>query len=311
VTRVLVVGLPRSGTTWIASMLAQAEDAVLVMEPDNQFTVPFALRAKRGLPGGFYTALAPADQAPAYEALWRQAFGERGTGYSRVERLRRAAAQRVFDRAGEEAARESFTRARGVSPWLRAAERLAVPERPAALAEATVAKSVYATQAVEWLAARLDVQVVVVLRDLRNLLSSWVALGWVEADELAASDPALLARRRGVPPVPAGGSRLARLTWLLALLARALDETARAHPEWHVARHEEVAARPAERFRELAGGLGLRWGAAADEALAASDRPGSGYAIEREASSLPEVWRTRLDDDQVEEITSVLAAFSH
>src|SRR5215207_2317142 len=117
-------------------MLARTEDAVLVLEPDNQFKVPFALRAKRGLPGGFYTALSPEDRAPAFEALWRAAFGECGAGHTRVERLRRRAAQRLFDRAGEAAVRSAFTGPGGVPTTLRAAELAAVPDRPLAPAEA-------------------------------------------------------------------------------------------------------------------------------------------------------------------------------
>src|SRR5215216_3657697 len=80
--KVLVIGLPRSGTTWIASTLAQTGNAALVSEPDNHYNVPFALRAKRRLPGGFHPALSPADEAPLFEALWREAFGENGTRYS-------------------------------------------------------------------------------------------------------------------------------------------------------------------------------------------------------------------------------------
>jgi hypothetical protein len=310
VSRVLVVGLPRSGTTWIATMLAQTEGAVLVLEPDNQFTAPYALRAKRGLPGGFYTALAPGEEAARYETLWLEAFGRRGSGWNRGERLRRALARRLFEAAGETAVRAAFSG--GVLPWrLRAAELLAVPERPVAAAEATVVKSVYAPLATEWIASRLDVQVVVVERDLRNLLSSWVALGWVEADEPAAADPGLqetLRVRHQLPPRPEGGA-LARLAWFLGLLELALEDAVRAHPQWHVVRHEDVAAHPAERFPELAGGLGLRWGEAAGAALAASDRPGSGYAIEREAASLPDVWRSRLTAGQAAEIAAVLSAF--
>jgi hypothetical protein len=312
VSRVLVVGLPRSGTTWVATMLARTEGAVLVLEPDNQFTAPYALRAKRGLPGGFYTAPARDARTSQYERLWLEAFGARGSGWSRTERLRRALAQRSFARAGEAAVRASFA-GRGV-PWLlRAAELLAVPERPvaAAAAEAIVVKSVYAPLAAEWIASRVDAQVVVVERDLRNVLSSWVALGWADADEPAAGDPALqeaLRARHDLPPRPEGGA-LARLAWFLALLELELEDTVRAHPEWHVVRHEDVASHPAARFPELAARLGLRWGHAAAAALAASDRPGSGYAIEREAASLPDVWRSRLTAAQAAEIAAVLAAF--
>jgi hypothetical protein len=181
--------------------------------------------------------------------------------------------------------------------------------------ENVIVKSVNAALSAEWLAARLDVQVVVVLRDLLNVLSSWVDLGWLgspDANELASSDPPLLeqlALGYGVPSLTAGGSALARLTWLLGLLKMSLERTARAHPEWHVARHEELCEQPPERFRGLAARVGLKWSPEADAAVAATDAPGSGYQIERVASSLPNVWRSRLAPQQVAEIASVLGAF--
>lgn len=314
-TRILVIGIPRSGTTWVATMLARAQSTALVHEPDDPYLFAFALRAKRPLAGGLYTALSPHQDAPLYERLWREAFGERGTSYTRAEELREAWARRLLSSAGERAVSRSFMRRAFVDPRLRLAEALAVARRPTAHAESVIVKSVHAALSAEWLAARLDVQVVVVLRDLLNVLSSWVALGWLwspDADELAASDPPQLEQLAlgcGLPSLPAGASALARLTWLLGLLKTSLERTARAHPEWHVARHEELCEQPPEGFRGLAARVGLKWSPEADAAVAATDVPGSGYAIERVASSLPNVWSSRLARQQVAEIAAVLGAF--
>jgi hypothetical protein len=303
--KVLVIGLPRSGTTWIASTLAQTGNAALVSEPDNHYNIPFALRAKRRLPGGFHPALSPADEAPLFEALWREAFGENGTRYSLFEQLRRTAAQRLFESAGAAEVSRCFLRPDTIANRLKAAELLAVPERPPGRADAIIVKSVYSVLAAEWIAARLDeVQVVVVLRDMLSLLSSWVALDWVPgADEHPGGSESLqeaLRLRHGVPP-PAG-SPLARVTWFLALLALSLEATVRRHPGWHVARYEDLCERPAERFRELAARVGL----APSTALAAGP---SGSPFESIASSPPEEWRSRLTGDQIAEITAVISAF--
>lgn len=73
--RILIVGIPRSGTTWVGHVLAQGDDATFLNEPDNHLTFPYALRAKRGLPGGFHPALPPEAEAAAYELLWQRALG--------------------------------------------------------------------------------------------------------------------------------------------------------------------------------------------------------------------------------------------
>jgi Sulfotransferase family len=316
VTRIIVVGIPRSGTTWVATMLAHAQRTTLVPEPDNHNKHPFALRAKRPLPGGFHTALDRHEEAPAYERLWREAFGEHGSSYTPSEVRREALARRLVRGAGDFAVRRSFMRPASVDPRLRLAEALAVPRRPPAQAEHQIVKSVYAALSLEWLAARLDAQFVIVLRDLVNVVSSWVELDWVGAppdeDELAVSDPPLLERlglESGLPAMPAQG--VARVTWLLGLLSLSLRRAADAHRDWHAVRHEELIEEPARRFRELAVRLGLEWSAEADAAVAATDAPGSRFAIKRSAATLPDVWRSRLSADQVAQIRKVIDALPH
>jgi hypothetical protein len=74
--RILVIGPPRSGTTWVEQVLGRATSARVVHEPDNETCNPFALRAKTPL--GRFPVLAPGDIAPpAYVDLWGRAFGAR------------------------------------------------------------------------------------------------------------------------------------------------------------------------------------------------------------------------------------------
>src|SRR3954447_17188165 len=70
--RVLLVGLPRSGTTWTTATLKRTEGVVDIQEPDNHAHTPCAMRAKRGL--GTFPYLEAGDEAPAYERLWQLAF---------------------------------------------------------------------------------------------------------------------------------------------------------------------------------------------------------------------------------------------
>src|SRR5581483_1257337 len=71
--RILVIGPPRSGTTWVEQVLGRAAGARVVHEPDNETCSPFALRAKATL--GRFPVLAAGDRAPlAYFELWSRAF---------------------------------------------------------------------------------------------------------------------------------------------------------------------------------------------------------------------------------------------
>lgn len=323
-TRVLVVGVPRSGTTWVATILGSTEFAGVLLEPDDHTLYAFAARAKRGLPGGWHTpVLSPDDEAPDYDVLWQEAFGCRGTRFTRVERLRRAAARRLLLSAGHEAILKGLSGVGGVTPTLRAAEGLAVPERPPYLPRDLIVKSVQSALSVEWIAQRTQARVVIVIRDVRNVVSSWVEVGWIGAadrtvqdlwdrPELTLSDAQVREALRvkfGVPPAPKSGSPLERLTWLLALLTLALQNAARANPDWEVVRHEEPCADPVASFRALANRLDLTWTERTSEALSDRNRPGQGFELNRVASELPTVWRSRLTTEQASKIDAVLEGF--
>jgi hypothetical protein len=313
-TRVLLVGLPRSGTTWVASMLASAEQAALVFEPDNHLRSPFALRAKVGLAGGYYPSLAPDDEAPVYAELWLNALGLRGFGYTPVERLRRAGAWRAFGRCRHHDVPRAFRTGGTISPRLHLARALAVPDRPSSVARDVVVKSVYAPRSVEWIASQTNVQIVVLFRNLLNVVSSWLELGWVgppDADELTVSDPLIQERdrvRSGVGPVGDDWPPYARLAWFLGLLTLDLQKAARRNPSWRVVRHEDLCADPVRHIRALAGDLGLNWTDTTDAQVAASDRPGRAFETSRVAAEAREAWRSRLTSAQALHIESVLVS---
>jgi hypothetical protein len=313
-TRVLVVGLPRSGTTWVGTMLGKTEEATLVLEPDNHLGSPFALRAKVGLLGGYYPALSGGDNAVDYARLWENAFGMHGVGYTRLEAHQRAAARRAFISSNRRNIRNAFRQPGSLTPRLRVARALAVPDRPMRQTRNVVAKSVYAARAIEWIAARVSAEVVVVYRSLLNLVSSWVEMGWTGPpgdDELAVSDPDLqeLERlRQGVEPLGADWSPHMRIAWFLGLLTLELEDVVQRNPSWHVVRHDDLCA-DLGGFRTLAGRLGLAWTNATHSQLLAADRPGHAFEVNRVAAETADAWRSRLTPRQAAEVEGVFAEF--
>src|SRR4051794_20055078 len=106
--RILVAGVPRSGTTWLARMLGSSDDTSVVIEPDNAMLYPYALR-KRFIPIGFDSALTPGHHAPALERLWKEAFGYAGCSDSRPEAIRRRIARGIHRRIPQPEIRLAFT----------------------------------------------------------------------------------------------------------------------------------------------------------------------------------------------------------
>jgi hypothetical protein len=311
--KILIVGIPRSGTTWVGRALGHASGAGLVSEPDNPIRHPFAIKAKRTL--GRFPVVSQGDPVPAdYRRLWDCAFG---ATYSRVfaaramRDVRMRAARRMVRMGGLEALRSPFPGPNPTLPLrLELAGRLgALPARHPSTRHAVV-KSVFAALALEWIYDLWRPQIVIVLRNPLNVIASWVELGYSHIG--LYRHPAVVERYLrpwGVEPPDSSSSGLASGAWQVAFLTRVLEDLAERHPDWRVVVHENLCKDPLGRFRKLFGSLGLEWGEGAAAFLRESNRPGEGYTPNRVASELPEGWRRRLRQDQLNEILPVLARF--
>jgi hypothetical protein len=176
----------------------------------------------------------------------------------------------------------------------------------------TVAKSVHACMAVEWLADTFALEVVVVRRHPAAVLASWLELDLPDARRGldARSDVrSRFLQRWGMEPPAEGG--VASAAWQLGLLSSALEEALARNTRWHVRSHEELCRDPQGEFRSLYAELGLEWGEAAEALLEEEDRPGSGFEGHRRASELPDSWRSRLSRAQSDELFAVLERFPY
>jgi hypothetical protein len=305
---VLVLGLPRSGTTWTAHILGQAPGVVTVMEPDNEKTCVTALRPKRGL--GRFPVLGPGDEAGAYRDLWAWALA--GGPSSLGRRL----GGRLFASV-EAAGREEVVQGRPPAR-ARLAGYLARPvsSSPArgrsrgAAAERAVVKSVHGVLATEWITESFPVDVVVVLRHPASVLASWLELDLPDRDRHLDTHPVV--RRRYLAPwgisVP-GSDPLERAVWQLGLLTAALEEAVANHPRWRVRTHEDLCVDPPAKFRALYEELGLLWTQDVAAAIEGGDQPGSGFDLQRQAQDAADGWRTRLEPSQRATVRRVLAPF--
>ncbi|MGH9037822.1 MAG: sulfotransferase [Acidimicrobiia bacterium] len=302
---ILLVGTPRSGSTWVGEVLSHTDDVCAVVEPDNETQHPFAVRAKAAL--GRWPVLDRGDAAAGdYGMLWDLAFA--GVTHRRTPSW--AAAKLLLKGASREELRNAFSPNGHFSSRLRMVSALArPPARPTERATVLV-KSVHAPLALEWIASRCRPRVLLVQRHPLNVIASWGQLGWgglrIDRHPLVQER---YVRPLGITPLDPGCSHLAAVTWQIALLTVALQSAAARHPEWHVVSHEDLCADPEDGFARLCTTLGLDWGDGGRRFLAASNRPGTGTTTFRVAADQPERWRHRLDDSQVREVRKVLDGF--
>jgi hypothetical protein len=314
---ILIIGVARSGTTWLGRVLGKTAGAHYFHEPDNHdllYGRPFVVRAKRSV--GPYPVLAPGDEAQEYERLWASLF-DGAVDQSRVvtrfvDRAKRSIAARLMRRVNRERLRLSFRDPAFSPPYLSKVAGLAAlpPTRPEC--RVLITKSVYLPFCIDWLAARWDVNVVVVSRHPLAVIASWIELGFSGDNPRLENDPRIQDRyleRWDVRPLRKHSSLLSSTAWVVGLLRAAHDEAAARHPEWLQVSHDELCGSPDVGFRHLADECGLLWNRDAERFLQETNRPGSGYDIHRPTKEQPARWRQRFDTKDVKEIARVLERF--
>ncbi|HMJ76300.1 MAG TPA: hypothetical protein VK507_10025, partial [Iamia sp.] len=306
--RVLLAGIARSGTTWIANALSHCAGATLVHEPDNDRHHVHAMAAKARL--GRYPVLRPGDRAPAYARLFEVAFTDPRP--DPVGDRRRALARRLV---GDDATAVGRVMADPDGPWpwrLRAAYLATTPPPAGDPAPgARIVKTVHAPLATDWLVDTLRPDAaLVVVRHPANVVGSWRDLGWdlrtfpwrSEAMWQAYGPP------DGNPGPGVPEDFATRGAWHFALVANALVLAAERHA-LPVVDHEDVLAAPAARLAELAASLGLTWTDEAEAWVRDRDQPGEGYEIHRVAADERGRWRSRLPADDLARVADVIGRF--
>jgi len=303
---VLVTGVARSGTTWVARALASTDGAGYLHEPDNDAFYPYALVAKRGL--GNYPCLRPGDDADGYARCWDAAFA----GPPRDAPPPELVALRA------ELPRAERRRALAPAPVPAAVQRLldlAPPARFVEVPQHRVVKTVHAALSLPWIVERWHPRVVLVRRHPLEVLASWQEMG---LDDFLADDDHLLpdavvgnlVERLGCPPrLPDSASEFCRAAWLIGVLVTALDDAVRSIPGACVVDHERLCRDPLGELRWLAWRCGLAWGPDADAFVHGSQHEGEGEDLARIAPMLPEQWPLRLDASELQDAQRVLAPF--
>jgi hypothetical protein len=314
-TRVLVVGLPRSGTTWVGRAIGHAPETRAVGEPDNEDNFAFAIKAKRLL--GRFPYLEPGASAPAaYEQLWEYAFA----GGSRPQGARGMTSKALHWAAKSHTSvhrSESWNVARRLA--LRASVGLATPGKPSR-SKHVVVKSVFVPLALGWVCERWKPRLVVVTRSALNTVGSWRTLGWPRpllghpllADRAGSEHKVferLLGGRR-IPSAPTPEDDLRRLTWELCALHLVILATQARCQDSLVVQHESLCLNPLEQFRALLAELGLEWGEEVGEYLRSSNQQGEGtYDTRRIAADEADRWARRLSESESDTIRGVVESF--
>ena len=298
-TAILLVGLPRSGSTWAAEVLSRTEGTSLVHEPDDAYRWPEALRAKLAL--GDYPTPPAASNSRAFRQLWLTAAQEP----ERFSRSRSDLATRAIGRLPNRVVHKLLGNGRRHGHRKVSAPDPVVPTqyRP------TLYKSVGLPLCTAVVAAWLGARVVVIRRDLGRVVASWARTPGFRPEPLH-SDPWVrreVIERHGLV-VPSLGTRVRQIAWTVGLLDLAL-RSAVVENNWECTTHEALLESPEREFDRVARRLGLASTESMWKFIEANRRLGTGYDLSRTDDQLRRCWQGQFSPEQRDEITAVLSAF--
>jgi len=265
------------------------------MEPDDAYRWPEALQAKRGL--GDYPTEPAARSSMPFRTLWQLVLEEprlfsaerRSAGIDALLRQPLAAIRAEVGDSGStdllQAPHES-------------SQRLAEP------AEGLVIKTVNVALCADVIAQWLGAGVIVVSRDPRKVISSWLLMEGFEPEALHLS-PWVRDRVLEGIRTPELKTRLEKIAWTVATLDLALKANARKR-DWIMVTHEELIADPHGKVRELVAACGLSFDQRVDAYIDSRRMPGSGFETMR-SQEQHSGWKGRLTKAEWAQVDSVLS----
>ncbi len=310
--QILIIGTPRSGTTWVFDVLASAAGVTAVLEPDNE-KVSFLGRAFKGhLPR--YPTLQPGDVDATYLALWHHALNSPLASWLGTNRLLRSMERFVFNgerlvERKEQVALSKF-KSNPLYVELQPEVEFSEPLPKSINHKQRIVKSVHAVFAAEWLAKHLRCQhILLVQRMPHGILSSMKKLAMADAVRVGSLAPHLSpeelsqCERATTSPeqyLTAATLQLAKMYAWMGLLARW-------HPDWLLVKHEELCQNPVEQYRALFDRVELPWSAKIEAGIRDRDRPGEGFATVRKASDQIGKWKKSLSMSEITMIDQIFA----
>jgi hypothetical protein len=275
---IFVVGLPRSGTTWVASVLNTAQSIKYFHEPFN-FHELFNRTKAAGALKYCMTYLTAETEDPEFKQQCRDAFAGRIPGESVRGML--AGLYRRYPR---------------------------LPGR-------TIIKDVCTCMALESIHRIVAPKIVIVIRHPCGVAASWHRLKYnVDRDLKAVLDQPLLLNSflgRFENTLARADGFWQKMGALWGATYYVLLQQCKIHPDWILLEHEALCRDAPMNFRRLFNALDLGWTSWTDRWLASStgtNIPGP-YSNRRVSEDEPDKWRRQLSHEQADQVLQFVRPF--
>ncbi|MEL7354085.1 MAG: sulfotransferase [Cyanobacteria bacterium J06560_5] len=279
---IFVLGLPRSGTTWLASVLGTASGIKQFHEPFNKDHVPEAAQH-------WNRYLRIEDVDPEFDSFCQRVFAGRMT--------------------------DSYTRCKLSWPYRAWGKKMSwLPGR-------VMVKDVHALVCLDRISTLVAPQVVIVNRHPCGLADSWVRTFPAARNSKSVKGlDRLLQQPQLIDDYlePFTGLLSSRddffqsiaLYW--GVVNYIWQQQRRQHPDWIFVQHEELCTDPKAAYEKLFSKLNLVWTDRTNEILQNSTNRDAmqPYSPVRISSQEPEKWLSRLSGDQIDLVKKTMSIFN-
>jgi len=288
---ILVTGSPRSGTTWVGSMVAAAPGIAYLHEP---FNADFDSGVCNARFNEMFTYVCEENERRFYDAI-RDTLRFR---YHFLPQMRRVWSASAFARTFQNQFQFFGYRRTGARALIK--DPIAIFSAP-------------------WLAARFDVQVVILIRHPLPFVNSMKRLNWGHDFSGFLRQPLLM--RDFLSPFEAEISAFARqprdiveqaaLLW--NLIYSTVSKFKEDHPDWTFVRHEDLSNDPLSGFRAVYEALNLTYTDKIERIIASNPRVSDlhrtkikPFAIRRKPESNSANWLARLSEEETARVMRIV-----
>lgn len=316
-TPILIMGLPRSGTTWVGEVLSSSRNTNYIFEPDNEKLSPLAWLCKNELHRFPYLTLQ--DTSPSYDHLWRTALfsGQQIWFANKVLSLwlRKNSADvesLMGNKTGYVYVDESIYKVgnmrkpydpKGHPALSFFIKRLLVEEnrQMSNKKHRTIVKSVHALLSADWITSRFPVKIVFVLRNPYSLYASYKRLKMPDGFRNLLFQETL--QRDRLKYMPSWDNMLMTgkedvLAYQIMLIYKIIEEQVSRHPEWMLISHDRLCMTPHESYNHAFVDLGLHWSSDTDIKIDELNKTGNGFTPKRISSQQPSKWKAEMSPSE-------------
>lgn len=318
--KIILAGIPRSGTTWVGRILGMAPNTNFYHEPDNEKNWATAYAFKRKLHR--YPYISGKEVSPNYFRLWEQIFQEKHMPpfldnlfrmflVPRNERLEKEIGGKCGHLLTSDLYR--FTKPKkNISNLF--ALMLTLPHCLSFLAKFTarnrvptaenmVIKSVHCLLSLGWIEQCFQPKILIVKRNPLNLLASYLKMRLPDSNRNIFHQKKLVADYfSSIAPeainLSRNGTPIQQMAVQIAAFHYFLERVHLEHPNWLLVSHESICKDPLSSFRKIYAELNLKWCQQVSAFIRETNSPGKGFSIKRVTKNELNKWKSILTAEQ-------------